>query len=113
MTVICLLVFVLLVILIVAVGLYSSDMDDFEVKYSKYDVKIVFMVLIYMVECGLCWVTYFALYYVKMKKRYTTLEMMKLYAAMFSITVPGINILLCAWWYVRGARRWNEYVRDL
>ena len=46
-------------------------------------------------------------------KRYTTLEMMKLYAAMFSITVPGINILLCAWWYVRGARRWNEYVRDL
>ena len=79
----------------------------------KYDVKIVFMVLIYMVECGLCWVTYFALYYVKMKKRYTTLEMMKLYAAMFSITVPGINILLCAWWYVRGARRWNEYVRDL
>lgn len=34
----------------------------------KYDVKIVFMVLIYMVECGLCWVTYFALYYVKMKK---------------------------------------------
>ena len=79
----------------------------------KYDVKIVFMVLIYMVECGLCWVTYFALYYVKMKKRYTTLEMMKLYAAMFSITVPGINILLCAWWYVRGARRRNEYVRDL
>lgn len=49
----------------------------------------------------------------KNEKRYTTLEMMKLYAAMFSITVPGINILLCAWWYVRGARRWNEYVRDL
>lgn len=36
----------------------------------KYDVKIAFMVLIYMVECGLCWVTYFALYYVKMKKIY-------------------------------------------
>lgn len=41
MIVICLLVFVLSVILIVAVGLYSSDMDDFEIKYSKYDVKVV------------------------------------------------------------------------
>ena len=69
----------------------------------KYDLKIAFMVLIYMAECGICWVTYFALFYVKMK----------LYAAMFSITVPGINILLCAWWYVRGARRWNEYVGDM
>ena len=41
MIVICLLVFVLLAILIVAVGLYSSDMDDFEIKYSKYDVKVI------------------------------------------------------------------------
>ena len=40
MIVICILVFVLLAILIVAIS-FSSDMDDFEMKYSKYDVKVL------------------------------------------------------------------------
>lgn len=40
MIVICLLVFVLFAILIV-VGLYSNDINDFEIKYSKYDVKVI------------------------------------------------------------------------
>lgn len=40
MIVICLLVFVLLAIHIVAVS-FSGDMDDFEIKYTKYDVKVI------------------------------------------------------------------------
>ena len=40
MVVICLLIFVLLAILVV-VDLHSSDINDFEIKYSKYDVKVI------------------------------------------------------------------------
>ena len=66
----------------------------------------------YSVICGIAWVTYFASYYVNMQIDYKTLEMIKLYAIMVMILIPGINIMLCLKWYIRGNKRWKKYVRD-
>ena len=41
MIVICLLVFILLAIFIFAICLSGDDIDDFDIKYSKYGVKAI------------------------------------------------------------------------
>lgn len=80
--------------------------------FNNYNIKTMCMVLMYSIICGIAWVTYFASYYINMQIDYKTLEMIKLYAIMIMILIPGINIILCLKWYIRGNKRWKKYVRD-
>lgn len=80
--------------------------------FHHYDIKTVGMVGAYALACGVCWVTYFAYYYVKMQRKYMRFELIKMYMALVIIAVPGINLLFGTYWYCTGWRRWKKYVGD-
>lgn len=97
------------------IGIQSVILATFMISaiVYEYNMKTVCIVCLYAVSSGVCWVSYFAYNYVKMKKIHTPLELVKEYMVMIVIAIPGINLMLCLYWYVCGSRRWKKYVGDL
>ncbi len=80
---------------------------------QKYSINTVCITIFYFIVCSICWVSYFASYFVNMQRTYNWLEMIKLYVVMIVIAIPGLNLLLGICWNMQGCRRWKKYVRDL